>query len=239
MNKLKINKKDFMFFLDSLAKISDSAILTVEDGGISAIGNTQDSSLIIWNRIECEHDDDVVLNIPSVGKLLNAIKLCGDIIEITFTINRNHLEYKGTNIKFKYHLYEDGILTKSKMSLTKLKSIKYDINLNVKKTFLKDIMKVSGTFSDTNKLRIYSEDDKIMWALQDLNTPNVDSVEFKGDDTDVTLPPFIMSVDNLRLLTLPDSDNLMFNINTTLGFGNFALKSGAVDLNYIIASFIK
>lgn len=239
MQNLEINKANFLFFLDSLSKLNDSAILNLTDGGISAISTNPDASLILLSNMEAEFDDDVVLNIPSISKLQNAIKLCNDDENIKLTINRNNLEYRGKTIKFKYHLYEDGILTKAKMSLQKLQSLTYDIETSFTKAFLKNILKVTSAFSNTNKLYVYTENDYLMWSLQDATVTNSDSFTIKGHQVDFELESFIMNLDNLRIITFPEDTAVEFNINTKLGIGNMVLQYGSVNLNYIISSLIK
>lgn len=133
--KFKLNKPDFLFFLESLSKLSDSAILNIKDGGISALATNLDASLFLWNTMPVEFDDETVLNIPSLSKLKSALALCGSSDSIELTLNRNNLEYRGNSIKFKYHLYEEGVIMKSKTSLEKLQSLKYDVETDFSEKF--------------------------------------------------------------------------------------------------------
>lgn len=238
MKKFKVNKSDFVFFLSSLSKLSDSAILNIKDGGISALSTNLDASLFLWNTMPVDFDDDVVLNIPSLSKLKSALALTGEVGDIELTLNRNNLEYRGDSIKFKYHLYEDGILAKSKTSLQKLKSLKYDVETEFSEKFLKSFLKASSSFSKINKLHIYTEDDHLIWSLQDSTISNSDVLTLKGDIVDFELSPFIVNLDNIRLITFPN-DSVKLHINSSLGIGKMVLQYGSVHLNYIISSLIK
>lgn len=236
--KFKLNKPDFLFFLESLSKLSDSAILNIKDGGISALATNLDASLFLWNTMPVEFDDETVLNIPSLSKLKSALALCGSSDSIELTLNRNNLEYRGNSIKFKYHLYEEGVIMKSKTSLEKLQSLKYDVETDFSEKFLKSFLKAASTFSKIKKLHLYTEDDRMMWSLQDDTIANSDVFTLKGNEVDFDLDAFIINLDNIRLLSFPN-DSVKLKINTSLGIGNMELQYGNVALNYIISSLIK
>jgi len=239
MTKLKINKPDFLFFLSSLSKLSDSAILTIKDGGISALASNLDASMFLWNTMPVESDDDVVLNIPALSKLASALKLCGNSDVVEMTVNKNNLEYRGNSIKFKYHLYEDGVIMKSKTSLDKLKSLKYDVVTEFTEKFLKSFLKASSSFSKINKLHLYTEDDHLVWSLQDTTVANSDVFSLQGSEVDFEMDSFIINLDNIRMITFPNIDFAKLQINTSLGIGKIGLQYGNVELNYIISSLIK
>jgi hypothetical protein len=239
MTKLKVNKTDFLFFIDSLSNLSDSAILNIKDGGISALATNLDASLFLWNKMPVDCDDEEVLNIPSLSKLHSALKMCGNNDEIELTINRNNIEYRGNSIKFKYHLYEDGVIMKSKTSLNKLQSLKYDTSTSFTKDFISSFLKASSSFSKVKKLQLYTEDDHLVWAIQDNTVTNSDIFSVIGDSVDFELDPFIMNLDNIRLISFPKGSTIDFKMNTTLGIGKFELKNGNVHLNYIISTLIK
>lgn len=237
---LKLNKPDFLFFLDSLSKLSDSAILNIKDGGISALSTNIDASLFLWNTmpIECSSDDPITLNIPSLSKLKSALNLCGSSEFVELMLNRNNLEYRGPSVKFKYHLHEDGVLMKSKTSLEKLKSLKYDVSTAFTRSFLKSFLKAATSFSKITKLHLYTDDEHLIWSLKDLTIANSDVFTMQGDSVDFELDSLILNIDNIRLMQFP-TDDIGLKINTSLGIAKIELKYGSVDLNYTISSLIK
>jgi hypothetical protein len=237
--KITLNKSNFLFLLESLSKINDTAILNIKDGGIYFISNSEDASLILWGRTEIDFDEDKVLNIPSVSKLSSALKMCDGSDDIVLTLNNNNLEYRGKQIKFKYHLYEDGLIAKTKMSLEKIKSISYDIDFNVPKSFIKHLLKTNSAFSDTNKLYIYTKDGELYWNLQDKTSANSDVLSITSGSVDFELDDFIINLDNLRLLTFTENSDFNFKINTKIGVANINLNFEKVYLNYIISSLVK
>lgn len=239
MTKIKINKPEFLFFIDSLSHLSDSAILSIKDGGISALNANLDASLFLWNRMPVDCDSEEILNIPSLSKLHSALKMCGSDETLEFNLNKNNIEYKGSSIKFKYHLYEDGVILKSRTSLAKLQSLKYDSEVTFNKQFLSGFLKSASSFSKLKKLYLHTEDDVLIWSVEDKIISNSDVFSVKGQSVDFELDEFIMNLDNIRLLTIPKDSDVVLKMNTELGIGKFELKYKNVCLNYIISTLIK
>lgn len=237
MSKIKFNRKDIKNLLDGLSKVSDTAILNLKNDEIYAISSSEDRSMFLWSSLEWDSNEDRVLNLPSVKKLSKSLDLV-PLDEVEFTLNSNNLEYKGEKIKFKYHLYGDGILVAPKLTLSKIKSLQYEYEFDVSKSFLDSVIKQSSIFKDTNKLYIFTEDNKLYWSLGDRTMMNTDVLTIEGDDVDFEMDEFILNLDNIRLLSFSDSKVFTFKINK-LGIGNISLKNGNVDLNYILSSLTK
>lgn len=237
--QLIFNKHNFIILLESLSKMSDTAILNIKDGEIYFITNSADYTMVLWGNTDIDFDKDITLNIPAISKLLNALKMCDNSDNINLKLNNNNLEYKGNDIKFKYHLYEDGLIPKSKMTLGKIKSINYNIEFNVPNSFIKKLLRTNSAFSDTKKMYIYTEDGSLHWSLQDKTVTNGNVFSINSGEVDFELDTFIINLDNLRFLNFVDDHNFNFKINTSLGVGNINLNYGDVDLNYIITSLIK
>ena len=236
-SKIKFNKEDFKNFLDGLSKVSDTSILNVESDRIYAISSSEDRSMFLWSTLEGDYDDPQVLNLPSVKKLSKSLDLTtGNVVE--FTLNSNNLEYKSNKIKFKYHLYSDGILVAPKLTLSKIESLQYDYEFDVEKSFLDMLLKQSSVFKDTNKLYIFTDDDKLYWSLGDKTMMNTDVLTVEGESVDFEMDEFILNLDNIRLLSFGDSKHFTFKINK-MGIGNITLKNGNVELNYILSSLTK
>jgi hypothetical protein len=236
-NKIKFNKQDFKNFLEGLSKVSDTSILNIETDQAYAISSSEDRSMFLWSTLEGDFNDDRVLNLPSVKKLSKSLDLTTEK-EVEFILNSNNLEYLGTKIKFKYHLFSDGILVAPKLTLSKIESLKYDYEFEVSKQFLVGLVKQSSIFKDTNKLYIFTDNGKLYWSLGDKTMMNTDVLTVEGDDVDFEMEEFILNLDNVQLLSFGDSVNFTFRINK-MGIGNINLKNGNVELNYIISSLTK
>jgi hypothetical protein len=137
--------------------------------------------------------------------------------------NSNNIEYIGNSIKFKCHLYDDGILPKPKLTLDKIKSFKYDYEFEFTKEFLDSVIKKATIFKEVSKLYLYTEDDKLVWGLMDKAMTNTDSIVMIGDDIDFEMDEFILNLDNVRLWNLNGDNAVKFRINK-MGIGNIETK---------------
>lgn len=194
--------------------------------------------MFLWATIKGDFDVDTTLNLPSLKKLSKALDMTGDE-DIELKINANNLEYKGKEIKFKYHLHDDGILNKPKLSLAKIKSFTFDTEITITKAFLTQLLKNSSVFNDTKKLYIYTDDGNIVWSLADKTLANTDALTIVGEDVDFELDTFILNLENLRSISFASEKDILFKINSTIGIGSFELKSDDLELNYIISSLTK
>jgi hypothetical protein len=128
---------------------------------------------------------------------------------------------------------------KSKTSLAKLQSLKYDVEVKFNKQFLSAFLKSASSFSKIKKLHLYTEDDHLIWSIQDKTIANSDVFSVVGQSVDFDLDQFIMNLDNVRLLVLPKDVDITLKMNIKLGIGKFELKYDNVNLNYIISTLIK
>ena len=158
--------------------------------------------------------------------------------EISFKVNRNNLEYKSKSAKFTYHVYEDGILTKPKITLAKIKSLIFDYEFDVSKSFLKTLLSNSSIFKDTNKLYIYSEDGNLVWSLADRTMQNTDTLTVIGEEVDFEMDEFILNLDNVRLIDFGESDIAKFEVSKN-GIGKIGIESGNICNNYIVSSLTR
>lgn len=221
-----------------MGKINDTCILTVEDDQIYSISATQDNSMFLLATLKGDFDVSTTLNLPSLKKLSKALDMTGEE-EVELKINANHLEYKGKAIKFKYHLHDEGILNKPKLSLEKIKSFKFDTEFSVEKEFWSQLLKNSSVFSDTKKLYIFTDDDHIVWSLADKTLTNTDALTVVGEKVDFDLDTFILSLENLRLISFASEKDITLKVNSTVGIGSFALKTNDFNLNYILTSLTR
>lgn len=233
--KIKLNKQDFKNFIKGLSRVSDTSILNIKEDSIYAISSSEDRSLYLWSTLKGTFDVEQTLNVPSLKKLMKCLDLI-DSNDFDFVINSNNLEFINKTIKFKYHLYNDGILVAPKLTLSKVESMQYDFEFEVEKEFLDFILKNSVVFKETNKLYIYTDDGKLVWSLADKTMMNTDTLTVIGEEVDFELEDFILNLNNLRLIS--PAESYLFKINK-MGIGNIYLKNGKTELNYIISSLSK
>tara|TARA_R110002050_G_scaffold30267_6_gene77422 strand:+ start:1764 stop:2477 length:714 start_codon:yes stop_codon:yes gene_type:complete len=233
---LKIrNKQNFSQYLDSVAKINDSAIFDIDTNGISCLVSSIDNTLVLYTEFKEEQDISRSINVPDLKKLHRVVDTI-DESSFELNINNNNLEFRGKNVKFKYHLFEEGFLTKPGLNLQKIKDFDYDINFTVDKSLLQQLFKGSTFASETNKVYFYTEDGKLKAELTDRARHNTDVFAITiADEVDFTLEPLPVNFDNIRLLTSITS-KYEFSINTEYGVVIVDNSNNTTKLKYIISS---
>jgi hypothetical protein len=193
--------------------------------------------MFLWSTLSGDFEFETTLNLPSLTKLSDLLKMVGD--DVTFKVLNNKLSYKGNGVKFDYHLYDEGILNKPKVTLNKIKSLAYDYEFSFTKSYLRQtILKNSSILKDTNKLYIYTEDDHLVWNLGDRTKTNTDNLTIIGDEVDFEMDEFIMNLDNLRLVEFGSSEVAKFEVSKN-GIGKISIDSDPLQLNYIVSSLTK
>jgi|TARA_R100000781_G_scaffold106157_1_gene70147 hypothetical protein len=228
------NPDEFLKFLDCNSKISDSSILEVTSDKISSLASSADNTLILHSEYTADTGFDDTLNIPDLKKLYRVI----DTIQsedITLQVNSNNIEYNGSGIKFKYHLFDEGFLSKPNLNLEKINSFKFDITFNINKDTIQQVFKGSTFASETNKLYFYTDNGNIMAELTDKARHNTDKFSISLGKADFNLKPIPVNFDNIRLLSIIN-DDITVNINTEYGVIIFDIEQTNIKLKYIISA---
>ena len=228
------NPDEFLKFLDCNSKISDSSILEVTSDKISSLASSADNTLILHSEYTADTGFNDTLNIPDLKKLYRVI----DTIQsedITLQVNSNNIEYNGSGIKFKYHLFDEGFLAKPNLNLEKINSFKFDISFNISKDTIQQVFKGSTFASETNKLYFYTDNGNIMAELTDKARHNTDKFSISLGKADFNLKPIPVNFDNIRLLSIIN-DSMTVNINTEYGVIIFDIEQSNIKLKYIISA---
>ena len=231
------NRIDCIKYLEAVSKINESTILNASQdlGLISSLVSSADNTLILYSELS---DIDVnyngSINIPDIKKLTRVVDSI-DTKEVSLLVNSNNIEYKGKSLKFKYHLYEDGFLTKPSINIEKIKNFNYNIKFTLKKDTINSIIKGSTFASETNKLYLYTEDGRLKGELTDRARHNTDVFAIDLGEADFNLEPLPLNFDNIKLLSFI-SDDINFGINTEYGVTVIDILNSSIKLKYIITS---
>jgi hypothetical protein len=166
-------------FLIPVSKVANSAVLNVQSKQISTLIATSDNTVIlnaIYNL--SEEVAPTQLNIPDLSKLTRILSIINQD-SITFELDNNSLSYKSADMRFKYHLFENGIISVPKLSMEKLNEVKMDGAFKLQYTDLLSLIKGSTIASDTNKIYLSFKDGTVHGELTDKARPNVDSYGLK------------------------------------------------------------
>ena len=229
------NKAEFLKLLDAISKINDSGvILDIKKDSISSLVASIDSTLILCSEYKTSSVFEDTINVPDVKKLRNVLDTIEDS-NILLEINSNNLQYKGSGVKFKYHLFEEGFITKPSINLDKINSFKFDVEFKLNKNTLQRLFKGSTFASETNKIYFYTEDGNLMAELTDRARLNTDNFTLSLGKIDIDLKPIPVNLDNIRLLSIINEE-FNVSINTEYGVVVFDIEDKDIKLKYIISA---
>ena len=241
VKQLKLESpNDFVAYLDSLSKISESAIVSVDSEKITSLVASTDNTLILHAEYNVESGINTTLNIPDIKKLTRVLDTISDD-EIDLIVNSNNIAYKGNGVKFKYHLFDDGFLSNPGLNIDKINAFKYDMGFKIDKNILNQIFKGSVFASETNKLYFYTEENRVddgfrlMAELTDRSRHNTDNFTLCIGIVKDELAPIPVNFDNIRLLN-NISGEFTVAINKEYGVFVFKQDAGDIKLKYIVSS---
>ena len=243
MAYLKIkNKKDFVSnFLGPVSNLNDACILSIEDNIVSCTLASADATIVCRSSMEVDTDipNSTKLNLPDIKKLVRVL----DIIpsdDIELKINENNISYNENGYKFKYHLLDDGIIKQPSLNVEKVKNLNFNTKFTVKEKELNTLFKGSSFATETSKVYLFEDDNKIYSELGDRSRHNSDnfvcilSENFEGN-IDKPLP---VNFDSFRLVSFNGSGEVKFSVNTNMGVITCNFKKGETELIYIISALI-
>lgn len=236
------DKKLFLnHFLLPLSKINDSCVITVSNDALTSVVCTSDSSVILHTsyKVETNVKSPKDLNIADVRKVIKAFDcIAGDSFK--FSVDENNLSYSGPEIRFKYHLLEDGIITKPKINVEKLGDLSFPITFTVQYKTLLELLRGSTFTTESNKLYLYSENNKIFGDLTDRARHNVDSLSLPlCDYSGPPLESLCLNFELIRIISGVRVKQLECRVNPKIGIIVFQIADGDVKAKYIASSLVK
>jgi len=240
--KLKIdNKKDFIGnVLGPISNLNDKTVIKVEKNKMSSITASNDATLVLYSETDVEADSDKSINIPDIKKLVRVLE-CVDNENVTLDISSNNIKYSGDNFKFTYHLLEDGIIKLPSINVKKINDLKFDTTFKVSESRLSSLFKGSSFTTETNKLYIYFENNKIHGELGDKMRQNSDNFQcvlaetYEGVALAKTLP---VNFETFRLINFNKCQDIEFAINVGFGVVKITLNRNKTKLIYIVSALI-
>lgn len=234
MNHLTL-QENFVGFLKAINKINDAAILSTSENSLSCLVGTPDNSCFVYATMPCKATFSSFLNIPSIIKLSKALEHTDG--DIDFIVNVNNLEYKSPLVRFKYHLLENGILSQPLINIKKIQSVEFDVSFNINAQSLSDLSKASTFASDSNKMYLSCDGEKLRAELTDRARYNIDSIEMVIGELNQPFDAVPINLDFFRSLTYSNSSNINFKINSKLGVVTIDIQNDGHKLKYITSAF--
>lgn len=242
--QLTINDKKIFVrgFLQPISKISDSCVIVVADTGLQCIASTPDASIILSTRLQQKIDTEkqLNLNISDIRKVIKAIE-CIEKDTFTLDIDRNNIGYSSKEVRFKYHLLEDNIISIPKVNVEKLDDLNFPINFTIQYKALIELLRGSTFTTESNKIYLYSQDGIIYADLTDKSRQNVDSFTipiyegYAGDN----FSGICLTFELVRIISGVRVKQLNCKINPKLGVVLFEIDDGQIIAKYITSSYVK
>ena len=240
--KLQIkSKKDFISnVLGPISNLNDKSIIKIDKDKITSLTASSDATLVLYSETIGISDTERSLNIPDIKKLTRVLE-CIDVDTLDLDITTNNLKYTGDNFKFTYHLLEDGIIKTPSINIKKVNELKFDVTFKVTEVKLSSLFKGSSFTTETNKLYIYFENNKIYGELGDKSRHNSDNFQcvladtFEGSPLTKTVP---VNFDTFRLINFNKCLDIEFAINISFGVIKVTLSRDNTKLTYIVSALI-
>jgi hypothetical protein len=227
-------------FLNPLNKINENAVLKVTGDKISSLTSANDGTLILHTNYMCANDlESTILNIPDINKFIKVLSCtCEDSLDLDF--DKNCLVYKSNDIKFKYHLLEDGILSAPSVNVSRIKELNFDISFKVNASTILNLLKGSTFASDTNKIYFYTDGGAVYGKLTDMQKHNVDVYTQKlTDEHRGELPDGLpLNFEVIRMIAGVRFASMDVHINTENNVYIFDITDDNYKLNYIASGYI-
>jgi hypothetical protein len=242
--QITINNQQFKRgFLEQICKISDSAVIKIESGYINCICSSPDNSIILYSRLKIKTEEiisPVTLNVGDIKKLIRAFD-CVDSEDLTFTVKNNNINYSDTNVQFKYHLLEDGIITQPKINVQKLEELDFNCSFTLTDKALTELLKGSTFSSDSNKVYLSSVGKSLKGNLTDKTKFNIDNFELNisNDFEGQELKDLCLNFEVFRTLSASKFNTLKCKISSKLGVILFLFENSNIVSKYIVSALTK
>ena len=230
-------------FLKPVNNINNSCILNITKSGIESILSTEDHAVVlhaVYNK-KLDIEEPVEINIPDITRLSKILD-CIPTDNIDLEINDNNIQYKSTDVRFKYHLLEKGILSAPAINVSKISQIEYDTHFKMTYASLISLIKSASFTLDINKVYISCQDDGVFAEVDDKQSHNVDSIRlkicnsFKGSPINDPLP---VSFETIRTLASSRCDEIDVSVNSKLNVMTFIINNSDIETTYIISGLAK
>jgi len=228
-------------FLQPIGKINDSCVIKITEAGFSCLTCTSDTSVILHTeyKVDVDIDGELALNISDIKRIIKAIE-CIQTDKFTLVIDKNNISYTGKEIKFKYHLLEDGIITVPKLNIDKIGKLDFPVVFDVQYKTLLELIRGSTFATETNKLYLYTAGGQIFGDLTDRSRSNVDSLSIPlCDYTGPELANMVLNFELIRIISGVRVKQLECKINPKVGVVMFQILDNNIKTRYIASSLIK
>ena len=238
---LSITDKDRFIndFLTPVSRIAESAVLRIQPGSITTLIATGDNAIIV----NAEYNDSKIdvtktLNIPDIKKFCR-ILTCIDETQINFSLDTNSIGYVSPAVRFKYHLYEDNIISIPKISIDKLKKLNFDGTFSIAHSAISSLIKGSAIATETNKIYVTVRDNVVHGDLTDLTRANTDSYgmtlaeDYSGQQFSKAIP---LNFEIFRIISCMKFKTIDAQLVTKMGVLLFDTTLESSNIKFVVSA---
>ena len=165
------SKSDFIGkFLAPISKVNNSCILKLSESGASTLLAAADNTVILYGQYtgDLGITEDSIINLPDLLRLMKIMQCVGDD-ELPLEVDSNCIRYTSSDVRFKYHLLDDGILSSPPVSVEKIKKTvnNYNTNFTLHYSSLINLIKNSAFSFDINKVYFFTKEDGVYAEIDD------------------------------------------------------------------------
>ena len=238
--KLAVNKNKFVNdLLSPASKLSENLVLEFdsEKNLCKTFVNSADNSVILIGSASCKVQDPIKCVIPDCKTFLRLFSGIDDE-NIALSVESNFIEYKNSQISFKYHLLDESyIVNKKTISEEKLSKIEFDTKFSITKQKLSEIIKFNSIIPDVEKIYFFTRDQKVYCKVGDEQKSNTNEITTEASSEFTGSPiaePFPLNVHNILLFTF-NTDVISVSINHQLKVFKFETP----NLLYVVSGLVK
>lgn len=226
-------------FITPLSKVADSAVLKVTKQKISSLISACDNTIIV----SAEYSDDKIdvekiLNVPDLKKLCRVLS-CIETDSFELDISANYIGFKSDSVRFKYHLYDDNIITTPKVNIDKLKALEYDGSFTLSHGSTVSLIKGSTISTESNKLYISVKDNFVTGELTDKMRANIDSYGIRISDNYSGVQfnlPIPLNFEIFRIISSMRFKEIQAKLVTKMGVMLFDLNLENTSFKFVISA---
>lgn len=240
------SKADFIGkFLAPVSKVNNSCILKLTESGVSTLLAAADNTVILYGQYTSDLGitEDTIINLPDLLRLMKIMQCVNDD-QLTLQLDSNCIKYTSNDVRFKYHLLDDGILSSPPVSVEKIKKTvsNYNTNFTLHYSSLISLIKNSAFAFDINKVYFFTKDDGVYAEIDDKQRHNVDSFSLKicdGFEGDPIIEPLPVSFETIRVIAGVRCKSIDVFVNTELNVFTFDVNNKDTKITYIISGLSK
>ncbi|NBO99811.1 MAG: hypothetical protein EBU90_06745 [Proteobacteria bacterium] len=227
-------------FLVPISKVTNTAVINLTKTGFSSLVSTSDNTIILSSNFNNADDkvEPTTLNIPDISKLVRILSVI-DTKDLKIEVTKNNIAYTSSSVRFKYHLFEDGIIISPKLNVNKLTSVDFDGKFTLLYSLLQNLIKGSSIATDSNKIYLSYKDNQVFGELTDKSRPNVDSYgltiseNYKGVYPSIPTP---LNFEIFRIISSMKFKELNCCFSSKLGVYIFETNINSNNIKFIVSA---